>query len=214
MSQTAAERAALGKGLLAVISVGNPDNECVRDLIAAGAALEETDGDIQNRTPLLVACSTSRCEEAARLLLEAGANTEAHDQNGATPLMMAVLMKNEELVDLLIAHKAQLDDTSFKGMKPLMWAANLGARAIVKKLLDAGANGDIINAKGKDAAAYAEDNGKPHIAKDIQDHIKNRKAAKAAFAAALAAGMPLEKDVTPLHMPAIKRRRTQVHKPL
>lgn len=213
MSKTAAERAALGKELLAAISGGNPDNDHVRDLIAAGASLEETNGDIQNRTPLLAACSTSGCEEAARLLLEAGANTEARNQNGATSLMMAVLTKNEEMVDLLVAHKAQLDDTGFKGMTPLMWAANLGARNIVKKLLDAGANGDIVNAKGKDAAAYADDNNKPHIVKDIQDHMKNRKAAKAAFAAALAAGMPLEKDVTPLHMPAIKRRRARSQTP-
>lgn len=214
MSLTAAERATLGKELLAVINRGNPDSAEVAALVDAGASLEETNGDIQNRTPLLMASSTSGCEDAARLLLKAGANIEARNQSGAAPLMMAVLMQNEELVDLLIAYNPQLDDTGFKGMTPLMWAANLGARSIVQKLMDAGADGDIITAKGKAAATFAEDNGKPHLAKQIEDHIKNRKTAKAAFAAALAAGMPLEKDITALHLPApLKRRLANVQRP-
>ncbi|MDP2206614.1 MAG: ankyrin repeat domain-containing protein [Alphaproteobacteria bacterium] len=206
MSQTAAERAALGKELLAVINGGNPDHETVRRLIDAGAALEETDGDVQNRTPLLAACSTSGCEDAARLLLQAGAYIEARDQNGATPLMMAVLMKNEEMVDLLIMHKAALDDTGFKNMTPLMWAANLNVRGIVQKLIDAGADGDIVSSKGFKAADYADNNGKTHLANEIEERLKIRKTARADFAAALAAGMPLEKDVTPLRLPTVKRR--------
>jgi ankyrin repeat protein len=207
MNLTAAERAARGKELLAVISGGNPDRSAVAALIDAGASLEETDGDIQNRTPLLVACSTSGCEDAARLLLKAGANIEARNQSGATPLMMAILLKNEELVDILIAHKPQLDDTGYKGMTPLMWAANLNARGIVQKLIDAGADGDIVSNKGFKAADFAENNGKTHLASEIEERLKSRKAAKAAFAAALSAGMPLEKDITPLRLPTIKRRQ-------
>lgn len=213
MSLTAAERATLGKELLAVINRGNPDSAEVAALIDAGASLEETNGDIQNRTPLLVACSTSSCEDTARLLLKAGANIEARNQSGATPLMMAVLMKNEEMVDILIAHKPQFDDTSYKGMTPLMWAAHLNARSIVQKLMDAGADGEMVSTKGITAADFAEGNGKTHLAKQIEDHIKNRKTAKAAFAAALAAGMPLEKDITPLNLPSIKRRHANVQRP-
>lgn len=206
MSKTAAERAALGKQLLAVISGGNPDNAEVAALIAAGASLEETADDLSHRTPLLAACSTGRCEEAAALLLKAGANPEARNKNGATALMSAVLMKNEEMVDLLIAHKAKIDDDGFKGMTPLMWAANLGARGIVRKLLAAGADADIVSRQGKTAADYAEANGKPHVAKEIAEGARVYKSAKAAFDAALAAGVPLEQDITPLHLPALKRR--------
>ncbi|MFN7113466.1 MAG: ankyrin repeat domain-containing protein [Alphaproteobacteria bacterium] len=206
MTLTAAERATLGKELLAVINRGNPDSAVVAGLIDAGASLEETDGDVQIRTPLLAACSTSGCEDAARLLLKAGAHIEARSQSGATPLMMAVLTKNEELVDLLIAHKAALDDTGFKSMTPLMWATNLNARSIMQKLLDAGADGDITTPSGKAAVTFAENNGKPHLVKQIQDHLKTRKAAKSAFDAALSAGMPLEKDLSPMPMPELKRR--------
>lgn len=195
-----------GLALLKEISGAAPDMAEIKRLIDAGADLEQTGDDIQKRTPLLVACSSSHCGDAIRPLLEAGANTEARNQNGAAALMMSVLIKDADAVSLLIKHKAHLDDTGFKGMTPLMWAANLGARDIVALLVKAGARTDIKSPSGKTAADYAVDNGKPHIANDIQSLDTQRRAAKAAFDAALAAGVPLEKDVAPLHMPALKRR--------
>jgi len=195
-----------GLALLKEINSGTPDTAEIKRLIDAGADLEQTGGDIQQRTPLLAACAASHCEDAVRLLLQAGANTEARNQNGATALMMAVLTKNMDMVSLLVAHKAHLDDTGFKGMTPLMWAANLGARDIAVFLVKAGARTDIKSRNGKTAADYAEDNGKPHIAREIRELCTQRRAAKAAFDAAISSGMPLEKDVTPLHLPALKRR--------
>ena len=195
-----------GLALLKEINSGTPDTAEIKRLIDAGADLEQTGGDIQQRTPLLAACATSHCEDAVRLLLQAGANTEARNQNGATALMMAVLTKNMDMVSLLVAHKAHLDDTGFKGMTPLMWAANLGARDIAVFLVKAGARTDIKSRSGKTAADYAEDNGKPHIAREIRECAAQRRAAKEAFNNAISSGMPLEKDVTPLHLPALKRR--------
>ncbi len=204
----AQERIALGLELLAHIDTGSPDCDTVKSLIARGADIEVTGGKKKN-TPLLAASEASRGNEAAALLLAAGANPNVRDENGATPLLMAVLMKNAELVDLLIAHGAVLDDTGFKGKTPLMWAAHTGASDIVDKLLAAGADAEMKMPTGMDAAAFAESNNKIRIQKNIHQHIENRKTAKVAFDAAVKAGMPLDHDITPLHMSVPRKRRAQ-----
>ena len=205
---SAQERIELGLELLAHIGTRSPDSDTVKSLIARGADIEVTDDD-KKRTPLLAACAGSRGNDAAAILLAAGANPNVYGENGATPLLLAVLMKNEEQVDMLIAHGAALDDTGFKGKTPLMWAAHLGASDIVDKLLAAGANAELKMPTGMDAAAFAESNNKIRIQKNIHQHIEDRKTAKAAFDAAIKAGMPLDHDIAPMRMSTPRKRPTQ-----
>lgn len=206
---SAQQRIQLGLELLAHIGTGSPDSATVKSLIARGADIEVTDGE-KKRTPLLAVCAGSHCNDIAALLLAAGANPNVRGENGAAPLLMAVLMKNETQVDLLIAHGAALDDTGFKGKTPLMWAAHLGASAIVDKLLTAGADAEIKMHTGMDAAAFAASNNKIRIQQKIQQHIEDRKTAKAAFDAAVKAGMPLDHDIAPLCMSMPRKRRAQI----
>ena len=208
MTITPQERSELGRQLLEEIGTGSPDSDTVKSLIARGADLEYRDGD-KGRTPVLSASMGSRCNEALSLLLAAGATPDVRGENGATPLLMAVLIKNEEQVDMLIAHGAPLDDTGFKGKTPLMWAAHTGAADIVKKLLAAGADADMKMPSGMDAAAFAASNNKIHIQKYIEQHIESRNTAKAAFDAAVKAGMPLDHDIAPMHMSIPRKRRAQ-----
>lgn len=202
------ERTELGKQLLDEIGTGSPDLDTIKSLIARGADIEFRDHE-KHRTPLLAASAGSRRNDAAAILLAAGANPNVRGDNGATPLMMAVLMKNAELLDMLIQHGAALDDTGFKGKTPLMWAAHLGASDIVDKLLAAGADAEMKMPTGMDAAAFAGSNNKIRIQKNIHQHIENRKTAKAAFDAALKAGMPLDHDIAPIRMSTPRKRRTQ-----
>lgn len=208
MTITPHERSELGRQLLEEIGTGSPDSDSVKSLIARGADLEYRDGE-KGRTPVLAASAGSRCNEALAILLAAGATPDVRGENGATPLLMAVLMKNEEQVDMLIAHGAPLNDTGFKGKTPLMWAAHTGASDIVDKLLAAGADAEMKMPTGMDAAAFAESNNKIRIQKNIHQHIEDRNTAKAAFDAAVKAGMPLDHDIAPMHMSIPRKRRAQ-----
>lgn len=204
----------LGQMLLDEVTGDKPDGDKIKELIAQGASLEETTKDDKKRTPLLVACESGHGHDAALILLAAGANPNARYQNGATPLLMAVLMRNQELAEALIAHGAALDDTGHKGKTPLMWAAHMGQYDLAKKLLDAGAHAELKMPDGMDAAAFAESNNKQRLQKYILEHIETQKAAKAAFDKAVRSGMPLEHDIEPLKMSAPrKRQRTPKNQP-
>jgi ankyrin repeat protein len=68
--------------------------------------------------------------------LAAGADCNAIDENGKTPLMLACQLKQEEVVSLLL--QQQLMDVNVKaelGMSALYWAIEEGTVSIVEKLL-------------------------------------------------------------------------------
>jgi len=72
-------------------------------------------------TPLLYAARDGR-PDAARLLVEAGADLELADANGIRPLLMAVLNNHLDVARLLIARGAEVNADDFWGRTPL-WAA-------------------------------------------------------------------------------------------
>jgi ankyrin repeat protein len=72
-------------------------------------------------TPLLYAARDGRLE-AARLLVEGGADLERGEANGIRPLLMAVLNNHLDVARLLLQHKANVNADDFWGRTPL-WAA-------------------------------------------------------------------------------------------
>ena len=85
---------AIRDGDWAAIDVLQERGANVKELLNAG------------RQPILF---TVRDEAMARKLIALGADVNATDENGTTPLMQAVRSKNPELVKVLIAAKADLD---------------------------------------------------------------------------------------------------------
>ena len=78
----------------------HPDGaEIVRVLTAAGARVDAADG-VMHCTPLHMAARRGNLE-VARALLEAGANPEARDTRGDTPLQRAMKMRHPEVAGLL-----------------------------------------------------------------------------------------------------------------
>jgi ankyrin len=118
-------------------------------------------------TPLLYAARDGRVE-AARRLLEAGADIELADVNGIRPLLMAVINNQLDVARLLLSKGAAVNADDFWGRTPL-WAAveyrnldmdntenetpttnNVDRAPIlefIKQLLDAGAN---VNARTRE----------------------------------------------------------------
>lgn len=84
------------------------------------------------------------------MLLEKGANTEAMDESGATPLIYATLMGNEDLATRLLERGSNIEAMDSNGQTPLMWAIKNRSPGLVRLLLNRGANvpaGKVANVR-------------------------------------------------------------------
>jgi len=119
--------------------VARGDLEAVKHAIAQGADLNATNV-IHGRTPLMVALTDGH-REIAVLLVEKGANVNARDKGGMTPLIYAAYGKdaNTNVVALMIQKGADVNAKDNEGKTPLQWAKYFSAAGIEKQLRDAGA---------------------------------------------------------------------------
>ncbi|KAJ1491696.1 ankyrin repeat-containing domain protein, partial [Baffinella frigidus] len=136
--------------------------EEVQKLIEDGADTEARAGWME-RTALQCVCNSYGSETMVKILLAGGANTEAKDKAGKTPLHLSVEGQQElvvkmlleskgaetSLVELLLEHGADVSAGRDTGETPLHAAASKGNAAAVAILLE----------RGADASAQA-DNGK------------------------------------------------------
>ena len=148
---------------------GHPD--VVRVLIAGGANvnLPESPDDV---TPLLRAISPMENREHAAAMVEdlvrAGANVNAADSDGNTPLLRAVESGNPEVVSLLLSAGADVHACDSEG-DSLLASAVLAAgpkrwplermTPIVQTLRAAGVDPSIRNKEGKSARDHARELG-------------------------------------------------------
>ena len=139
----------------------NIDVEALRRLLAEGVSPHPT--DFMGSTPLHCLCrSTWSASYAAdrlvclRLLLDAGANLEAVDCNGHTPLhWCATEVRNVEIVSSLVEAGANVNAAADLGKTALHFAASTGALACVKVLLAAGADINVRSNSGLTPFDYA-----------------------------------------------------------
>ncbi|NCG57103.1 MAG: hypothetical protein GWP35_09400 [Proteobacteria bacterium] len=90
----------------------------------------------------MLAALNSSTPEIVPLLLEKGAEVNARDTDGFTPLMWAARSSTPEIVQLLLEKGADVNARTTGGFTPLMVAAgnSKGKSAEIKQLLiDAGA---------------------------------------------------------------------------
>ena len=123
------------------------DVETLRRLLAEGVSPDATAGDFA-RTPLHVLCrnveNTTRHHAACfELLRDAGANLDATDSLGYTPLHYAASSKSVELVSLLVQARVNVDAATTAGTTALHLAARWGDPDCVEVLLAAGADIDV-----------------------------------------------------------------------
>jgi uncharacterized protein len=93
-------------------------------------------------------------ESCTELLLEAGADIEAHDYYGNTPLLEAAARsgQNEAVIELLLEHKADVNLVNVQGESALMIAVmRPGHEEKVKLLLQHGADANVVDVKGQSA---------------------------------------------------------------
>jgi ankyrin repeat protein len=118
----------------------------IKRLAAAGANLEATDSD--RRTPLHVAVFMHR-HEAARALLQLGANPNAFDAQKYDIVTIAAVDNDVEMLKLALAGGCRADNiTSPYNGTALIAAAHLGHAEVVRTLIAAKAPLDHVNNLG------------------------------------------------------------------
>jgi ankyrin repeat protein len=142
-------------------SVGRLDRlkECIRDTSTINARSKD------GFTALHFACFFGQ-PEAARLLLEHGAATDAVAANPTQvmPLHSAASARNREAARLLLEHGAPVNARQQGGWVPIHAAAQNGDRPMVELLLKHHADPKLANDEGKTPAAVAKEKGHEAIA--------------------------------------------------
>lgn len=90
--------------------------------------------------------SSSAGEDMVRLLIEKGADVNAADMFGITPLEEAVVKRGTNIVTLLLDSGADINHHDKDGLSPLNAAVKYGAKANADLLLARGAEVDVFDA--------------------------------------------------------------------
>ncbi|GAU95265.1 hypothetical protein RvY_06911 [Ramazzottius varieornatus] len=128
--------------------------------------------DGKGETPLHVASKKGDLE-AAKKLVDDGADVNAADNAGWTPLHEAANHGREDVCRFLISAGAELNAKGMGDVTPLMDAIINGHLNIAKELMNAGANPAAINNRGENCLKLAEEATKnqPELTELLQRHI-------------------------------------------
>jgi ankyrin repeat protein len=146
----------------------------VAALICAGAAPEPT----LAQSELADAIADGR-RGIALELIEEGADVNATQGDGTTPLHWAVYQVDVALVQSLLNHGAAADVVNSFGSTPLAEAVKVAQVDIVEMLLEAGASPESANLDGQTALMLAARSGSIEIARLLVEHGANVNAREA-----------------------------------
>jgi ankyrin repeat protein len=150
----------LGYGGTAIINYSD-----VHGASALSYAIAAADGKDPAATPTEHALEADNDAAVVRLLLDAGADACAADDQGVTHLVAAVRGEHRRIVDELLASGAarDVDACAPGGMPALHWAVRSADRRLVQTLLAARADPCSADAEGNSALLVAAGAGKPML---------------------------------------------------
>jgi Ankyrin repeats (many copies) len=140
----------------------------VRRLLAAGVDLDSHKGG----WTALTRATLFGHEPVVEMLLDAGANINAHNPSVGSALYVAVAARRDALVQRLLDRGADPNLTPEWGLTPLMVAAMQGNMPVVRLLLARGADPRRKAPGGKTAADMALQENHPEVAALIRGFIK------------------------------------------
>lgn len=128
--------------------------QAISDLLAQGAELNAT-MDKTGETSLHLAARFARAD-AAKRLLDAGADANCQDNTGRTPLHTAVAADARGVFQILLRNRAtNLNSRMHDGTTPLILAARLAIEGMVEDLITADADINAADNYGKTALHWA-----------------------------------------------------------
>jgi len=150
-------------------------NQAIQDLIAQGANIG-IQMDKTGETPLHLASRYARAD-AAKKLLDAKADANAHDNTGRTPLHAAVAADAQGVFQILLRHRAtNLNAKTYDGTTPLILAARLAIEGMVEDLIQADADINASDENGKSALHWAASVNNVDAVNTLLAHGANRDA--------------------------------------
>lgn len=130
------------------------DLEAVRQHIKYGTDVNVLEPS-RKSTPLITAAALGE-PDAAKILIEAGADINRKNLDGSTPLHVAIVFGKNKVAKLLIDSGADVNIKNFEGSTPLHIAAFFCEVDLVKYLLENGADRGLTNNDGKTALQIVE----------------------------------------------------------
>jgi ankyrin repeat protein len=145
------------------------DSLLVEALLLAGANPNaRVNGN--NETPLHYAIKKKRFD-SARVLLAHGADINAQDAQGLTPLRYVIIVAPEYAIELLEKTEINVDLADNAGDTALHYALEEGKKEVAIKLIEAGADVDARNSAGICILDYAKDHC-PELVDTILKHSR------------------------------------------
>jgi ankyrin repeat protein len=123
----------------------------------------------RNRTPLLIAAREEGGVDVVRVLLDAGANVNAVDLYGDTPLTLAAWRRNETVVDCLLEHGAAVPDTGQKSADIIKFALEGGLWHLYESIKQQNEDFDTLLPSGILPLQMASKGGSVKIVSDLID---------------------------------------------
>lgn len=122
--------------------------------------------------PPIIAALKKGYTVIARILLNAGADPNARDRLGLTPLLLACGKSTrgyKELAEMLIAKGAEIQVRDRLGWTPLLLALSGGTVEIVERLIERGADLNVRNRDGESPLSLAEKAGHLRLAEIMRE---------------------------------------------
>ncbi len=165
--------AQFSKGYKFLEAVRKKEGQTVTDLLNEPGTTIVNTHDSSNGETALHIVTQRRDTTWMNFLIGKGANVDARNGQGATPLQIAVNLAFPDGVQVLLDGRARVDEPGAQGETPLITAVHRRDVGIMRMLLKAGADPDRADNSGRSARDYAALEGNSGtLLSEIQNNAK------------------------------------------